>query len=240
MKKQIQDNSITRRLVNTAVTVILILAVLICLYIAIQVMTTGHANLFGYSLFRIVTGSMEPTIPVGTLLVAGPVEIEDVAVGDIVCFRSKEGYLMGSVITHRVTAVLMGSEGQILLQTQGDANAVADFQYVTADNLIGKAIYYTQEGNILSELLSFFTTKTGFLGCIVFPCLIIAGVILKDCVKNIRGDLNKIMEELDEEEAQQAKSAEELTPQEYEQMAARIRAELTEELKQGAKEQLDN
>ena len=240
MKKQIQDNSITRRLVNTAVTVILILAVLICLYIAIQVMTTGHANLFGYSLFRIVTGSMEPTIPVGTLLVAGPVEIEDVAVGDIVCFHSKEGYLMGSVITHRVTAVLMGSEGQILLQTQGDANAVADFQYVTVDNLIGKAIYYTQEGNILSELLSFFTTKTGFLGCIVFPCLIIAGVILKDCVKNIRGDLNKIMEELDEEEAQQAKSAEELTPQEYEQMAARIRAELTEELKQGAKEQLDN
>lgn len=227
-----------RRIKNTTITVILILAVLLCLYIAIQVMTTGHSTLFGFSLFRVVTGSMEPTIPVGALLVSQQTEIGNVTVGDIVCFYSKDSNLLGRVITHRVTAILTGDGGDIMLQTQGDANAVADFQYVTQANLIGKVIYYVGEGNPLAEILSFFTTEAGFLGCIVFPCLIIAGVILKDCVKSIRGELNQIMDDLDE--MQQEKSAAELTPQEYEQLAAKIRAELTEELKQGAEEQQNN
>ena len=220
-----------------AVTVILILVVLLCLYMAIQVMTTGHASLFGFSLFRVVTGSMEPTIPVGTLLVSRQTEIENVTVGDIVCFYSKDSHLLGRVITHRVTEVLSGTDGQIMLQTQGDANATADFQYVTQANLIGKVIYYVGEGNLLAKILSFFTTEAGFLGCIVFPCLIIAGVILKDCVKNIRKDLDQIVEALDAEEAQPAEG---MTPQEYKELAAQIRAELTEELKQGAQEQRES
>ena len=237
MEKQVQDNSIKHRIKSTVITVILILAVLVCLYIAIQVMTTGHANLFGFSLFRVVTGSMEPTIPVGSLLLSQQVDVDEVAVGDIVCFYSKDSNLLGRVITHRVTEVLPSVDGKILLQTKGDANAVTDFQYVTEENLIGKVIYYAGEGKLLPEILSFFTTKIGFFGCIVFPCLVIAGVILKDCVKNIRGELNHMMDELDQE---QSAEAAELTPQEYEEMAARIRAELTEELTQGAEEQPDN
>lgn len=225
-----QEKSIKRRIKNTAITVALIIAVLLCLYISIQVMTRGHANLFGFSLFRVVTGSMEPTIPVGSLLVSQRADIEDIAVGDIVCFYSKDSHLLGKIITHRVIEVLSDAGGNILLQTQGDANVVADFQYVAEDNLIGKVIYYAGEGNLLAAIMSFFTTRIGFLGCIVFPCLIIAGVILKDCVKNIRGELHQIMDELDQEDGQQAQETVELSPEEREQMEAQIRAELTAEL----------
>ena len=115
---------------------------------------------------------------------------------------------------------------------------MADYQYVTAENLIGKVIYRAGEDNMLSSILSFFSTKVGFLGCIVFPCLILTGVILKDCVKNIRGELKEMMEQLDEEEAQKAfrekLEAAQMTPEEYARLEEKIRAELIEELKQGA------
>ena len=89
MDEQIQNNSIKNKIKHTLIAVLLILAVLLCLYIAIQVMTTGHASVFGFSLFRVVTGSMEPTIPVGGLLLCQNVEIDTITVDDIVCFFSK-------------------------------------------------------------------------------------------------------------------------------------------------------
>ena len=214
------------------------MAVLLCLYIAVQVLSTGYANIFGFSLFRVVTGSMEPTIPVGSLLISQQVDIETIKADDIVCFYSKDSAIFGKIVTHRVIRVMQDAAGGILLETKGDANAVADYQYVTAENLIGKVIYRAGEDNMLSSILSFFSTKVGFLGCIVFPCLILTGVILKDCVKNIRGELKEMMEQLDEEEAQKAfrekLEAAQMTPEEYARLEEKIRAELIEELKQGA------
>lgn len=241
MGEQTQKKSIKKKIRNTVITVALILAVLLCLYIAIQVMTTGRVSIFGFSMFRVVTGSMEPQIPVGSLLLCQDTEIDAVEVDDIVCFYSQEGQLQGKVITHRVTYILTGADGQLLLETKGDANAVADVQYVTAENLIGKVIYHAGEGNIVSAIISFLTSQTGFFCCIVFPCLILAGVILKDCVKNIRGELNQIMEDMEQDENHQKQLKEAaMTEEEYAQMAERIRAELTEELKQGGEGQPDN
>ena len=77
-----------------------------------------------------------------------------------------------------------------------------------------------------------FTSKIGFLGCIVFPCLLLAALILKDSVVSIRRDLWTLMEETQ----QQKKEAWEddplcgMTQQEYNEMYERIRAELMEEL----------
>ena len=241
MEEQVQENSIKRRIKSTIITVLLILAVLLCLYVAVQVMSTGHANIFGFSLFRVVTGSMEPTISVGSLLISQQTDIASIAENDIVCFYSKDSELLGKVITHRVIRVLEDAGGAVLLETKGDANAVADYQYVTADNLIGKVIYYAGEGNMLSEILSFFSTKIGFFGCIVFPCMILTGVILKDCVKNIRGEMQRMVEEINEEEAKQEMlAAAQMTEEEYAQLTEKIRAELIEELKQGAQGQQDN
>ena len=238
MEEPIKNISIKDKIRNTIITVTLILAVLLCLYIAVQVLSTGYANIFGYSLFRVVTGSMEPTIPVGSLLISQQVDITEISPDDIVCFYSKDSAILGKVVTHRVIRVLRDSAGELLLETKGDANAVADYQYVTAENLIGKVIYRAGEDNMLSAILSFFSTKVGFLGCIVFPCLILTGVILKDCVKNIRGELQQMVEELNEEEAQQAFQAKlaaaQMTVEEYARLEEQIRAELIEELKQGA------
>lgn len=214
------------------VTILLVLAVALCLYSVVQVLSNGYVNLGGFMMFRVVTGSMEPTIPVGGLLLTRRVEIENIQVNDIICFRTQVSEIWGKIVTHRVVGIERTQFGTLLLETKGDANLVADGYYVDRTNFVGKVIWHTKSGSILAGVLSLFTSKIGFLGCIVFPCLLLAALILKDSVVSIRKDLRTLMEAA---ERQRKEPWEDdplcgMTQEEYNEMYERIRAELMEEL----------
>lgn len=222
--------------ISVLVTILLILAVALCVYIVFQLLTDGHASVFGYMMFRVVTGSMEPTMSVGTLLVTKQVEISAIDINDIVCFRTYDAMIYGSVVTHRVVNIIQDGAG-ILLETKGDANLVADGYYVSQENLIGKVVWYTGESNVLTTVFSFLSNKVGFLGCIVFPCLLVAGMVLQGCVKNIRSEMEEARREAAAANQQPANPADAMTDQEYQEMMDRIRQELTKELLQQVKEE---
>ena len=217
------------------VTVMLVLAVALCLYTAVQVLSHGYVNLGGFMMFRVVTGSMEPTIPVGALLVTRQVDIETIRMDDIICFRTQVSEIWGKIVTHRVVGIWESEAGGLLLETKGDANLVADGYFVDGTNFVGKVIWHTGDGSVLANILSLFTSKIGFLGCIVLPSLLLSAMILKDSVGSIRQELQMVLEM--ERLQQQQTSWEDdplcgMTQEEYNEMYERIRAELMEELKQ--------
>lgn len=218
--------------VSALVTILLILAVMLCIYVVFQLLSDGYANIGGFMMFRVVTGSMEPTISIGTLLVTQEVDITTIRLDDIICFRTYDSQIYGSVVTHRVVNIMEEADG-LLLETKGDSNPVADIYYVSADNFIGKVVWYTGDGSVLASIFSFFTNKVGFLGCIVFPCLLLAGFVLQSSVKNIRQELERAREELNNPTPKMDETVDPLasmTTKEYEEMLSRIRAELTQEL----------
>lgn len=240
--EEISDGWLQRR-ISVLVTILLVLAVALCLYVAIQVLSYGYANLGGFMMFRVVTGSMEPTIPVGSLLVTREVEIESIQLNDIICFRTQLSDIWGKIVTHRVVNIMGTEYGEILLETKGDANLVSDIYLVDQSNFVGKVIWHTGDGSILADMLSLFTSKIGFLGCIVLPALLLSAMILKDSVASIRQDLLLVLEE--NERQQQGQSWENdplcgMTQQEYDEMYERIKAELMEELMQVYGEVLKN
>lgn len=217
------------------VTLLLVLAVALCLYTVVQVLSHGYVNMGGFMMFRVVTGSMEPTIPVGALLVTQQVDIESIQVDDIICFRTQVSEIWGKIVTHRVVGLWESEAGGLLLETKGDANLVADGYFVDRTNFVGKVIWHTGDGSVLATIISLFTNKIGFLGCIVLPSLLLASMILKDSVGSIRQELDMVLEM---ERLQQEQASWEndplcgLTQEEYNEMYERIRAELMEELKQ--------
>ena len=71
----------------------------------------------------VLTQSMEPGLPPGTLIVVGPVEFDDIKAGDVITYQIKSGE--PAVITHRVIGFTSGDEGKLLL-LQGDNNALPD------------------------------------------------------------------------------------------------------------------
>lgn len=220
--------SVIQKRISVLVTILLVLAVLLCLYVAVQSMSNGYVNIGGYMMFRVVTGSMEPTIPTGALLLTKQIDIGQIKLGDIICFRTQEAAIWGEIVTHRVVELMELENGEVLLRTQGDANFVADGYMVTRGNLIGKVIWHTGDEGALASIFSFFTNKVGFLGCIVFPCLLLVGLILRECVSNIRKELQNTVNELEQVEPIDPLCG--MTKQEYDEMYERIRTELMEEL----------
>lgn len=71
----------------------------------------------------ILTSSMEPTYPPGTLIIVRPLDEAAIRIGDAVTYQLESG--RPEVVTHRVTAIATGPDGRTFT-TQGDNNPTAD------------------------------------------------------------------------------------------------------------------
>lgn len=78
----------------------------------------------GATPYTILTSSMEPVLPPGTLVVVKPTPVEEIGVGTVITYQRESG--REAVVTHRVTSVSYGSDGQPLFTTKGDANDAVD------------------------------------------------------------------------------------------------------------------
>lgn len=250
MEQQEQENKKTkpgfdrRKFWRGFSSVCLVLAMVLCVVVVSQVLSQGYVSIAGYSMFRVVTPSMEPTLPVGALLISEEVPISEVQVDDIVVFRSKQSDMLGAVITHRVIDKLENANGEIFLETKGDNNNYPDASYVEQKNIIGRVVFHTADGNFFSQMIGSLTSPLGFFAFIVFPCLIVGVLIMRGTIKNIRAEMEILTQELQETETPEGKETpivqktatlqNEMGQQAYEQLCERLRNELLEELKQSA------
>lgn len=106
--------------------------------------------ILGYTELAVLTGSMQPTIPVGSLIYVKEVEPSTLQVGDVVTYQL-EGDTM---VTHRVVEV-NPDEGYLV--TQGDANEDPDGQ-ITFDRIVGKMDFHLPYLGYISMNIR---TKTG-------------------------------------------------------------------------------
>lgn len=219
-------------------TAILAIAASICLIAAVQVSTRGYVKVGGFSMFRVITGSMEPTISTGAILVNKETDIEDIEVDDIICYRTKVAEIYGSIVTHRVVAVQKDEDGKIHLETRGDANFTSDPFYVGEEDLVGKVTWYSGKDSIWNDILSFISGKIGFLLCIVFPVLMVSGLILQSAVKNLQKDLALVREELEKQKEANAVDRSQLLPG-YETLTYADYDAIYEALKKELQENLD-
>lgn len=210
--------------------ILLAFAVTVVMIIGYQIMTRGYVTIAGHSMFRVVTGSMEPTISVGALLICDDTAIEDIRINDIVCFQSNMSVIKGSVVTHRVVDI-KDHDGVLRLTTRGDANVVADALYVTSSNLIGRVTWYSGQGNIVAKVISFMSGQIGFLACIVIPVLLLGSLTLHHSMTSIQKELAYLQQlELENERKKRLKAIKEEVSETDEELRARLRAEIRKEL----------
>jgi signal peptidase len=127
------------RALSTTVTVLIALVAVLTITIAIGSKTSadGQRVVFGHPVMTIISGSMNPTIPVGDIVVDAPVtaaQASDLHVGQIISFRAAPG--SAEFITHRIVAVRV-TDGAVSYITKGDANNTADATPRPASDVIG-------------------------------------------------------------------------------------------------------
>lgn len=164
-----------RKIVKKTISVCLALAlafIVICIAVVFcqkVFFKKKDAGLFGYSSFGVVSGSMEPSIGVGDIVVVHKVEKDALSAGDIIAFFDDGG----NVITHRI-AEIYEADGVTLFRTKGDANNGIDGDPVTYENIIGKYAFRIAGG---MRILAAVASPLGIL-VIVLVLIAVGGVVI--------------------------------------------------------------
>lgn len=93
----------------------------------------------GATPLTVLTGSMTPAYPPGTLIIIKPIDAKDIRIGDPITYQIESG--KPAVVTHRVVSVTTASDGKRTFQTKGDANSAIDEKAVIPDQIRGKVWY---------------------------------------------------------------------------------------------------
>lgn len=140
-------------------------------------------KLFGYQIYTVTSGSMEPAIPTGSLIYVKNIAPEEIAAQDVIAFQSE-----GTVIAHRVVQNRQ-VEGEIV--TKGDANAQEDISTVPYADVIGRVSLHIP---MLGNLMVMYTSTIGKAYVICFAA---CGVMLNMLASRLR-ERNAEYEELEE------------------------------------------
>lgn len=140
---------------------LLVLLVLVCVPLTVP-------RFFGVHIYSVVSGSMEPAIPTGSLLYITEALPEDIQEEEIIAFYGVKD--SASIITHRVVEnrVVMGE-----FITKGDANKTQDMNPVPYENFIGKVVYTVPRAGKAAELF------TSHEGKVLAACVIGAAILLQ-------------------------------------------------------------
>lgn len=155
--------------VNLVVTLMLAGAAVWLILIALPI--------FGNRALIVRSASMDPTFPVGSLIVAKEQEkllVPQPAlatplyqVGDVISFRGKTNPQL--ITTHRVSSVEI-ERNKVFYQTKGDANKNVDDGLVSEENVVGKVALSLP---YLGKFFAFTKSNVGFPLLVIFPALLV-------------------------------------------------------------------
>ena len=155
-KKKSRGGNFLPALCSVFGTLILLTVIAACVPLTVP-------RLLGYELFHVVSGSMEPTIPVGSVIYVRAEDPGLVDEGSIIAFQKN-----GEAVTHRVVDNHRVEREFI---TKGDANEADDFEPVPYDALVGVVVRHVPEIGRLMALLA------GAVGKVYLLLLALCGVM---------------------------------------------------------------
>lgn len=128
------------KLANNLITgIMMILLLTVASLVIITKSSGGEPQIFGYQLKTVLSGSMEPGIQTGSIIVVKPaVEKNEFQEGDVITFMQDENIL----ITHRITEVVKNGDS-VLYRTKGDNNKAEDMMPVLPDNVVAEYTGHT-------------------------------------------------------------------------------------------------
>jgi len=108
--------------------------VLVVVVVILALLLVG-ARILGLQVYTVLSGSMEPTYHVGSVIYVKPIDTDKITVGMPITFVLDES---GTVATHRVVEIVPDADNpsEIRFRTAGDANKDADGEQIIDENLV--------------------------------------------------------------------------------------------------------
>ena len=127
----------------------------------------------GWRSLTVMSGSMEPAVSTGDVVVNRPVAAAAVRPGQVITFRDPSGD--GRLMTHRVRRAVV-KQGTVEVVTQGDANTGVERWAIPATGKVGLVAYRVPR---LGYLLHPVATPAGRLALVGMPLLLWGALSLR-------------------------------------------------------------
>lgn len=126
--------------------------IVILVVVAILAVAVVIPRIAGATPYTILTGSMRPELPPGTLVVVKPVDVDEIGAGSLITYQLESG--KPTVATHRVVSQGINAKGEVQFQTQGDANDAPDQDWVKPVQVKGEKWYSVPYLGHLNNILT--------------------------------------------------------------------------------------
>jgi len=172
------------RIIATVASALLAIAVLSIAAIVFVLPRVTHGEAL-----TVLTGSMQPTIPPGSIVFVRPVDPHNVRVGDVITFAVRSRHYGTSLVTHRVVAEKLALDAsgnyQPVFTTKGDANNAPDVDPVLAQNVRGVMWFHVPHVGGIRDALH---TKGGAASIVV---VVLAGYAALQLVAGVKDGRRK-------------------------------------------------
>ena len=167
---------ILRVIKNVACWVVIAILAAAVVIFTLTKFSGGTPTVFGYSVHRVLSGSMEPELSIGDVIVGKNIEDpSQLHIGDIVTFRGGARF-DNKKVTHRViVAPYDDGKGNLMIVTQGDANSQDDGEI----NLSAVESKFQFKLTFLSKVYNFFFSPWGLVVFIFLLLLIFFDEIIR-------------------------------------------------------------
>ena len=136
IKEKKEDSLNIKKIIN--VIIIIVMSIILIYNITIIIKSYKNKNetpsFLGIKTYVILSGSMEPELNIGDVIISKKVEESELHEGDIISFRANN-----SIVTHRIIGI-NESEGKKNYTTKGDNNNTEDLEKVTFDKIEGRFV----------------------------------------------------------------------------------------------------
>lgn len=163
--------------ISTALQVFALVATSVALLAVVTLVATPR--IMGWQPVVVRSGSMEPALPVGSLVFLDPVHPDQVKVGDVISYR-----IGNARVTHRVVEIGKDAQGTPGFKTKGDANAEPDPGMVSAASVDSREVWSVP---YVGKISNFIRSRDGFYIIIALP----ASVIVASSLVSIVVELNR-------------------------------------------------
>ena len=121
-----------KKILNVISTILVVIVVVLSLLLV-------GARFIGLNVYTVLSGSMEPTYHVGSLIYVKDVDTDELKAGDVITYMLDED----TIVTHRIADVIPDETDPSIIrfQTKGDANDSVDGSLVHYKNVIGTPVF---------------------------------------------------------------------------------------------------
>lgn len=202
--RKLLDNKIFQIIYGIFRAIVVTLLVIYLLFVVVQ-RVTNNSDIFGYRVFTVATGSMEPVYMINDVILVKEVDVKSLKVGDDVAYLGASAENKGIIITHRIIRIEVNEVGETRYYLKGVNNEYED-PSIGASQIYGKVLGKVYIINFINHVVK---NIYGFFFLVFCPLVLVLFLEIADTIIDIKVERNELRlkgEDDDEDEEYEEES----------------------------------